>query len=160
HDFQVRGVTLVNKDRIDDMKGQLARSDPVIISFHDSPGWHRHRGDATFTDLSFDPDEKKNGWHAMVLVGYDDPRQAFPLNHSWGTRWGGRGFGWAASHRPAPPPRARGRPHRANPEPPGGISPPDPATATGPASAACIARQGPAAAAAGTAGSGEGCAAS
>src|SRR5262245_46614658 len=42
HDFRVRGVTMVNKDKIDDLKGQLARSNPVLISFHDSPGWHRH----------------------------------------------------------------------------------------------------------------------
>jgi len=93
-DFRVRGVTLVDKDKIDDMKGQLARSDPVIISFHDSPAWHRHRGDVTFTDLSFDPDEKKNGWHAMVLVGYDDRRQAFRLINSWGAKWGDGGYAW------------------------------------------------------------------
>jgi papain like protease/uncharacterized protein DUF4384 len=93
-DFRIRGITIVNKDKIDDIKGQLARSNPVIISFHDSPGWHRHRGDATFSDLSFDPDEKKNGWHAMVVVGYDDRRQAFRLINSWGTRWGDGGYAW------------------------------------------------------------------
>ena len=93
-EFRVRGVTRVDKDRIDDVKGQLARSNPVIISFHDSPGWHRHRGESTFADLSFDPDEKKNGWHAMLLVGYDDRRQAFRLINSWGQRWGDGGYAW------------------------------------------------------------------
>ncbi|MDP6954012.1 MAG: C1 family peptidase, partial [Alphaproteobacteria bacterium] len=34
--------------------------------------------------------------HAMVLVGYDDMRQAFKLINSWGQRWGEGGFGWIA----------------------------------------------------------------
>jgi hypothetical protein len=32
--------------------------------------------------------------HAMLVVGYDDNRQAFKLMNSWGTEWGDAGFGW------------------------------------------------------------------
>ncbi len=93
-DFQVRGIMRVDNDRIDDIKGQLARSNPVIVSFHDSPAWHRHRGGGTFMDARLDPDEAKNGWHAMVAVGYDDRRQAFRLINSWGQGWGDKGYAW------------------------------------------------------------------
>jgi hypothetical protein len=93
-DFRVRAAYVVDHTRIDDMKGQLARSNPVIVSFHDSPGWHRHRGGATFADRRLDPDERKNGWHAMTLVGYDDRRQAFRLINSWGQGWGDQGYAW------------------------------------------------------------------
>lgn len=34
------------------------------------------------------------GGHAMVLVGYDDAKQAFKLINSWGTDWGEKGYGW------------------------------------------------------------------
>lgn len=32
--------------------------------------------------------------HAMVLVGYDDTRQAFKLMNSWGKAWGNSGYIW------------------------------------------------------------------
>jgi hypothetical protein len=34
------------------------------------------------------------GYHAMVLVGYDEARRAFKLLNSWGTGWGDGGYGW------------------------------------------------------------------
>ncbi len=93
-DFRVRGVVRVDHGAIDNIKGQVATSNPVIVSFHDSPAWHRHRGGATFTDARLDPDENKNGWHAMVVTGYDDRRQAFRLINSWGRGWGDGGYAW------------------------------------------------------------------
>lgn len=32
--------------------------------------------------------------HSMVLVGYDDARNAFKLVNSWGTEWGENGYAW------------------------------------------------------------------
>jgi hypothetical protein len=34
------------------------------------------------------------GPHAMVLVGYDDNRNAFKLMNSWGTQWADGGYSW------------------------------------------------------------------
>ena len=42
------------------------------------------------------------GFHAVVIVGYDDARSAFKVANSWGTDWGIGGYGWidyAASDR-------------------------------------------------------------
>jgi C1A family cysteine protease len=36
------------------------------------------------------------GGHGMVLVGYDDKKQAFKLINSWGTYWGEDGFLWVS----------------------------------------------------------------
>jgi Papain family cysteine protease/Domain of unknown function (DUF4384) len=91
-DFRVRGFRLLNANRIDDLKGELAQSNPVIIEFRDSPEFHRLRGAGTFGDASFDP--SKNSWHAMTLIGYDDQRQAFRLINSWGPGWGDHGYAW------------------------------------------------------------------
>jgi fibronectin type 3 domain-containing protein len=34
------------------------------------------------------------GGHAMVLVGYDEAKQAFKIMNSWSDRWGEKGFAW------------------------------------------------------------------
>lgn len=37
---------------------------------------------------------KKEGGHAMTLVGYDDNRKAFKIANSWGADWADGGYGW------------------------------------------------------------------
>lgn len=39
-------------------------------------------------------DEDAIGGHAMLVVGYDDERQAFLVRNSWGKRWGLDGYCW------------------------------------------------------------------
>ena len=34
------------------------------------------------------------GYHAMVVVGFDDGKEAFEIMNSWGTSWGNDGFIW------------------------------------------------------------------
>jgi Papain family cysteine protease/Domain of unknown function (DUF4384) len=93
-DFRVRGMRLVDPKRTDDIKGQLARSHPVVISFNDSAAFHKFRKTReVFTEVT--PEESK-GWHAVTLVGYDDERQAFLVMNSWGRGWGSDGYGWVA----------------------------------------------------------------
>lgn len=36
----------------------------------------------------------KEGWHAVVITGYDDSKQAFKIKNSWGEGWGDEGYGW------------------------------------------------------------------
>lgn len=92
-DFQVRGYRRIDLARLDDIKGQLALSNPVLISFADSVAFQRHRGDQVFTEPGF---EGPRGWHAMTVTGYDDRRQAFRLINSWGNGWGDRGYAWVS----------------------------------------------------------------
>lgn len=94
HDFRVRGVSRVDTNRIDDVKGQLAQLNPVMIRFHDSTVFQRLRGASTFTEPGPPPGDKVSGWHLMTLVGYDERRQAFRLINSWGRGWGDRGYAW------------------------------------------------------------------
>jgi hypothetical protein len=91
-DFRVRGLRLVDVKVIDDVKGALAQSQPVVIEFHDGPTWQRHREGGVFNDVVFDA--TKETWHAMTLVGYDERRQAFKLINSWGRGWGDHGYAW------------------------------------------------------------------
>ena len=93
-DFKVRGLTKVDVNYPDDIKGQLAKLNPVIISFKVSTAWVNLRGKQVFTEREVPRDDKTQGGHAMTIVGYDDRLQAFRVMNSWGTRWGDRGFGW------------------------------------------------------------------
>lgn len=34
------------------------------------------------------------GYHAVLLVGFDDAKQAFKVKNSWGTGWGENGYFW------------------------------------------------------------------
>lgn len=34
------------------------------------------------------------GYHAVVLVGYDDDQKAYVLRNSWGEEWGNQGYCW------------------------------------------------------------------
>lgn len=34
------------------------------------------------------------GGHEMVAIGYDDARQAFRTQNSWGLKWADGGYGW------------------------------------------------------------------
>jgi hypothetical protein len=92
NDFRVRGFRLLNVAKIDDVKGALAQSNPVMIEFHDDLTFMRHRGDGVFSETAVDP--AKNGWHAMTLVGYDERKQALRLINSWGKGWGDHGYAW------------------------------------------------------------------
>src|SRR5208282_3847981 len=94
HDFRVRGYSQVNVGRPDDIRGQLAQGNPVIIRFFVSTAFQKLRNATTFTEPAPPPGDKLTGWHFITLVGYDERRQAFRLINSWSTRWGDHGYAW------------------------------------------------------------------
>jgi C1A family cysteine protease len=74
------------------VKAALAQHRPVTIGLairrnfmllRNAFYWHPDLGDTT-----------PAGGHAIVVVGYDDKRQAFQLMNSWGKEWGRDGFIW------------------------------------------------------------------
>jgi hypothetical protein len=89
HDFQVRGARRVNLNRLDDIKGQLARGNPVVFALWTDDAFQDYRG-GTFNARTRPTDD----WHSIVVVGYDDRRQAFRLMNSWGEGWGDHGYMW------------------------------------------------------------------
>ncbi len=88
-DFRIAGWRTVDFTRPDDIKGQLAARHPVIIAMQVTRDFKRLRGNTIYRGTG-----KVVGGHAIVVVGYDDRRQAFKLINSWGRGWGAGGFGW------------------------------------------------------------------
>lgn len=79
--------------KLEKVRLSLAQKKPVVIGMllrknfqycKADPGyWTPDLGDTTFM-----------GAHAMVVVGYDDGKQAFEILNSWGDQWGNGGFIW------------------------------------------------------------------
>ncbi len=73
-----------------EVKNQIAAGFPVIIGMMIDSVFQRLSGDAIYRQFS----GQSLGGHAMMVIGYDDQRNAFKLFNSWGTRWGNNGYCW------------------------------------------------------------------
>ena len=89
--WSVRGFQRVDLQRSDDVKGQILAGHPVVFGMGVSQRFQHLRGADVYNARSNEPVEYG---HAMVIVGYDDARDAFRVLNSWGTHWGDGGFGW------------------------------------------------------------------
>ncbi len=88
--FRILGYKRVDGKNEDDVKGQLYSGNPVIFGVNLPSAFDGYRTGVIDSTEGQGPD---NG-HAMVIVGYDDARQAYHIVNSWGARWGEHGFGW------------------------------------------------------------------
>ena len=66
---------------------------PIIIGMKVYPDLYQYSG---FGNYVHNPADTSNfqGNHAMLVVGYDDQRQAYKVMNSWGEGWGDKGFLW------------------------------------------------------------------
>jgi hypothetical protein len=89
---------------IDKMKQLLAAGNPIVIGMN----MYKAKADSEAALLQFlGKDDvyrgslgenfgKMNTGHELAIVGYDDGRQAFRVQNSWGTDWADGGYGWVA----------------------------------------------------------------
>ena len=76
-----------------EIKRYLSNNMPIIVSV---------KVDKAFENFYYKSDNDTYEWsnssdydfHAMLVVGYDDNRNAMRLLNSWGTSWGTDGYGW------------------------------------------------------------------
>ena len=88
--FRIADWQVVDTDRLDQVKGELANGHPVVIGMRPNRDFHRLRGNRIWR-AGF-PDED-DGNHAVTVVGYSERGQYFTVMNSWGTGWGTEGFG-------------------------------------------------------------------
>jgi hypothetical protein len=82
-----------SSEKINQVKLSLSEGKPVIIGMairenfkglrKNTPFWNPEIGDKTAA-----------GGHAMVVIGYDEEKNAFEIMNSWSTKWGNDGFFW------------------------------------------------------------------
>jgi hypothetical protein len=79
---------------LDAMRACLAAGRPIIVGFAAYPSLVTEAVDRTGLIPLPGDDEERIGGHDVLVVGYDDDRQAFRVLNSWGAHWGEGGFGW------------------------------------------------------------------
>ncbi|MGB5394052.1 MAG: C1 family peptidase [Lutimonas sp.] len=72
-------------------KAFLNNDQPIVIAISIDRNYFgaREGSDAVYRKFA-----KDDGGHAMLVVGYDDAKQAFKVVNSWGESWGNGGFVW------------------------------------------------------------------
>jgi hypothetical protein len=68
------------------IKAELYRGNPVIFGMMIDEAFQYHVGSKPYVNRS---DAPSPDGHAMVIVGYDDLRNAFKIQNSWGSDWWG-----------------------------------------------------------------------
>ncbi|MDV3755981.1 hypothetical protein CMU20_13195 [Elizabethkingia anophelis] len=74
---------------LDDAKVLLANNLPVIIGINIDDEFQKNKG-----EIVASYSKKSNGFHFVCIVGYDDAKNAFKVQNSWGTGWGDQGYFW------------------------------------------------------------------
>lgn len=87
--FKIRSWRSLAPDKLDDVKGQLASGNPVIFGMDITEEFLSLGRNQVYDDST----GAKTDAHAMVIVGYDEEKQAFKVFNSWGTAWGNDGYG-------------------------------------------------------------------
>lgn len=101
--YQLTGWAYVDGDNqvpsVDKIKAAIHAYGPVCAAVYVGSFFQSYTGDV------FDKNESPNGGicgceppskvnHAIILIGWDDSKQAWLLRNSWGTGWGEDGYMW------------------------------------------------------------------
>lgn len=76
--------------KVNKVKISLVANKPVVVGSQIPNAFYDAKTD-TWTSTK---NEKRPLAHAMIIIGFDDSKQAFELMNSWGSTWGNKGFIW------------------------------------------------------------------
>jgi hypothetical protein len=89
--FRNAGWSALPMQDVNAIKGWLCNGSPVALGIPVFPDFDNlNYLNDTYNTFSGD----LRGWHAVVLTGYDDVKQAFKFINSWSQGWGVEGYGW------------------------------------------------------------------
>jgi C1A family cysteine protease len=88
------GITYMRVEQdVAQMRGCLAAGYPFIFGFTVYESFESDAVARTGNVPMPQGDERTLGGHAMVAVGYDNPKKLITVRNSWGTSWGKKGYG-------------------------------------------------------------------
>ncbi len=89
-----RVVPTNNRTSNMDMKYHLIDDKPIVISIVVLDEFYNPTNKIEGEYIQKEYNGNGNGYHAIVVVGYDDNKNAFKIINSWGTDWGNSGYLW------------------------------------------------------------------
>jgi len=78
---------------VDKIKEALCKYGPVACSMNATPLLQNFAGGGVFNETPSDYSNPSSN-HAVMIVGWDDTKQAWLMRNSWGTAWGDKGYCW------------------------------------------------------------------
>lgn len=91
-DFRIKDYLTVDHTRLDQVKGELADGNPVIIRVVPDEGFD-NLWDKPKAVWHSPPLPEDSFGHALTLVGYNEAKQTFKFINSWGPDWSDGGYG-------------------------------------------------------------------
>jgi len=79
---------------VDNFKGYLSAGRPIAIGARLGDRFMDWKSSAVISSDTYNNPGMQHAYHAMVLVGYDNSKNAFRVRNSWGTSWGDNGSIW------------------------------------------------------------------
>lgn len=91
--FKIKNYRQISHTSVSELKSYLAGGRPVLFGAKLGTKFMSWEGNSV---IKSDPvaNNGQHGYHAMVLAGYDDSRNAFRVVNSWGNEWGDNGYIW------------------------------------------------------------------
>lgn len=93
--YKIQDYTIISIDSllINNIKSCIKNQKPVLIALalYDS-FVSKETGKTGIIPMPNMTTEKCVGGHELCLIGYDDTKQQFIVQNSWGTKWGDKGF--------------------------------------------------------------------
>jgi len=78
-------------DLLQSIKEHIASANPIVCGVKVFSGYFKSNGNVYYPEGGV---ADSSGWHAIILMGYDEAKKMFKFRNSWGTDWGNRGYGW------------------------------------------------------------------
>ena len=82
---------VIRSGDLNGVKNEIYKGNPVIFGLQIDEAFMSHFGEKTYVNRS---NGLGVGGHAILIVGYDDMRNAFKIFNSWGHSWGKGGMAW------------------------------------------------------------------
>lgn len=91
--FTLYASNTSNNEKVNQVKLSISEGKPVIVGMTIRENFKNLRKGDEFWYPEIG-DKTAVGGHAMVVIGYDEEKEAFEVMNSWGTQWGNNGFFW------------------------------------------------------------------
>ena len=79
---------------VDNFKGYLNAGRPIAIGARLGDRFMSWNSSSVISSDTYNDPGMQHAYHAMVLAGYDDAKNAFRVRNSWGASWGDNGSIW------------------------------------------------------------------